>query len=98
MDFKKKFDYNDINTFTFDNNIGTAEYYNKKFNNKLPLTNIELLLEALTLDKYSNDDVNEIKTYVMIEQQKYNEKLLTEYNERLNNNISSNIINDLRNQ
>lgn len=33
MDFKKKFDYNDINNFLPDNYyIGTADYYKQKFN------------------------------------------------------------------
>ena len=37
MDFKKKFDYNDINNFLPDNKtIGTSDYYRNKFRDGLP--------------------------------------------------------------
>ena len=40
MDFKKKFDYNDINNFLPDNQtVGTSDFYRDKFKLKLELLN-----------------------------------------------------------
>ena len=64
MDFKKRFDYSNINNFLSDNEtVGRAEYYRNKFNNKLPDYCYDLM-EIQSKPEYDEVDVEEIIEYI----------------------------------
>lgn len=55
MDFKKKFDHNDINNFLPDNiTVGTSEYYQKKLGEKMP-TYVCDILELKSRPEHDHD-------------------------------------------
>ena len=73
MNFKKKFDYNDINNFLPDNlTIGKSEYYQKKFNEMMPQYICDIL-EVNSRSEY--DDVNKEDIIDTIKQNHKNEGL-----------------------
>ena len=82
MDFKKKFDYNDINNYLPDNfTLGNALYYENKYNHKLP-EGLSQILEAQTRAEYTEEDTTNIIQNVIQQQINYGEQLIREYNER----------------
>lgn len=94
MNFKKKFDYSDINNFLPDNiTLGNSEYFDNKFNNKL-LDGYSLILEAKSRQEYSEDDVQVVVDDVMKKQQEYIKQLLFEFDERAKEGLNVNNNND----
>lgn len=84
MDFKKRFDYSDINNFLPDNKtIGTIEYYREKTFNRLPEEEY-ILLEAKAREEYCEDDVKEIYKQVNQYKKSLQEQVLYEFKEREN--------------
>ena len=82
MDFKKRFDYLDINNFLPDNmTLAKADYFENKFNNKLP-DGYSSILEAKSRIEFSEEDEKIIIDEVMKQQQEYFKKLLKEYEQR----------------
>jgi hypothetical protein len=81
MDFKKKFDYQDISMFLPDNyTLGTADYYQKRFPT-LPEEECQIL-EVLSRDEYKPEDINLKITEIQNEQLEFNKKLELELMER----------------
>ena len=86
MDFKKKFDYNDITNFLPDNmTLGTSSYFSKKYN--LPSYMCEMLEVKPICEHTGNEEVllNEIRE----RQTQHDQKLLNEFKERSSPNRSS---------
>jgi len=82
MNFKKKFDYNDINNFLFDNvTLCNADYFENKFHNKLP-DGYAQILEAESRVEYSEEDVKMIIENVKNTEKAWSEQLMKEYEER----------------
>lgn len=79
--FKKKFDHNDLYHFLSDNKtVGTFDFYNKKFKNRMP----EHISEICSV-KALIDDEEEIQIKIkeiLDKKEEYNNKLLNEYLER----------------
>ncbi len=81
MDFKKRFDYSDINNFLPDNfTAGTTEFYRNKIA-RLPDEEY-LILEAKTREEYNENDVKEVYEQVNKYKQDYASKILKELAER----------------
>ena len=75
MDFKKKFDYNDINNFLPDNmTVGRSEYFKNKFNDKLPSHVCEML---------------EVKSRIEFDDEKQNEDIIQLIKEKKRNRIKN---------
>jgi hypothetical protein len=73
MDFKKKFDYSDINNFLPDNvTLGRSEYFQKMFHDMMP-TYVCDILELKTREEY--DNINKDKLIEMIKQRNIEEGL-----------------------
>jgi hypothetical protein len=90
MDFKKRFDYKDINSYLPDNQtIGTMEYYREKTNNKLPEEEY-FILETRARVEYSDEDIK--NAYVLANQFKLHmhNKLLKELEEREDKDYENN--------
>lgn len=84
MDFKKRFDYEDINSFLPDNDtLGNSQYFQEKFGGRLP-DGMETVLEAKTRIEFSEEDVKlVVESYQKKQKQDY-EQLMKEYEERIN--------------
>lgn len=82
MDFKKRFDYEDISNFLPDNKtIAKTEYFNKKFNGKMP----DYLCEILEIKSRIEFKQEEEDKYIeIITESARNEgkKLIEEFEER----------------
>ena len=79
MDFKKKFDHNDITNFLPDNlTIGTSNYFSKKYN--LPSYMCEML-EIKSRREY-NDNEKNLLNEIREKQREFDLKLLNEFSER----------------
>jgi len=86
MDFKKRFDNNNINSFLPDNQtIATSEYFNKKFNGKLPDYVCDIL-EVKSRKDFKEEEEEENMYINMIKESavKSNENLIKEFDERSN--------------
>ena len=82
MDFKRKFDYSDINNFLPDNvTLGTEAYYRNKFNNKLP-DELFYGFEVLTRKEYNNTDIEQYKSLVVQYRKDFHNKIMSEFEER----------------
>lgn len=83
MDFKKKFDYEDINNFLPDNEtVGRSDYFRNKFNDKLP-SHICDILEIKSRSEFNNEIQNkELINMIKEAQRESDKKLLEEYEER----------------
>ena len=79
--FKKKFDYNDLNNFLPDNRtVGTFDFYNKKFDNRMPEYISEICSVKALID---DEEEKQIKIKEILDKkEEYNNKLLNEYLER----------------
>lgn len=79
--FKKKFDYNDLNNFLPDNKtVGTFDFYNKKFDNRMPEHISEICSVKALID---DEEEKQIKIKEILDKkEEYNNKLLNEYLER----------------
>jgi len=84
MDFKKKINYNDINSFLPDNfTIGTKEYYYEKFNGNMPEYVCEYL-EIKTRPEFNDEKENELKIELIKKKaREENLKIIQEYEEIL---------------
>ena len=79
MDFKKRFDYNDINNFLPDNlTIGNVDYYLNKFDNKLDEEDCEKLA-VLSRVEYKDEDVKEIISEIDNRKKEREKSLIQEY-------------------
>jgi DNA-directed RNA polymerase beta' subunit len=79
--FKKKFDYNDLNNFLPDNKtVGTFDFYNKKFDNRMP----EHISEICSVRALIDDEEEKQKRIkeILDKKEEYNNKLLNEFRER----------------
>ncbi len=79
--FKKKFDYNDLNNFLPDNKtVGTFDFYNKKFDNRMP----EHISEICSVKALIDDEEEKQKRIkeILDKKEEYNNKLLNELRER----------------
>ena len=79
--FKKKFDHNDINNFLPDNKtVGTFDFYNKKFDNRMP----EHITKICSVQALIDDEEEKQKRIkeILDEKEEYNNKLLNELRER----------------
>ena len=86
MDFKKKFDHNDITNFLPDNlTIGTSNYFSKKYN--LPSYMCEML-EIKSRREY-NDNEENLLNEIREKQREFDLKLLNELQEHSSQNLSS---------
>lgn len=84
MDFKKRFDYKDMNNFLPDNYVmGTSYYYKEKY--KLPEYEY-MILEAKSRIEYSDEDVNKVL-------EKVKDIKLSEYDSMMNELISRGYLN-----
>ena len=81
MDFKKKFDYDDINNFLPDNKtLATSEYFQNKFVG-LP-SYICDMLEVKSRVEYNEKSEIEFINFIKENKKKQDEKLMKEYDER----------------
>ena len=83
MDFKKRFDHNDINNYLPDNEtIGKSEYFKNKFGEKVD-DYICQILEVSTRKEFNDEDENKrLIEQIKEEKRQYDEKLMKEYEER----------------
>ena len=87
MDFKKKFDHNDINNFLPDNNtLATSEYFQNKFVG-LP-SYICDMLEVKSRVEYNEKSEIEFINVIKEKKRLEDEKLMAEYDERANESIT----------
>ena len=87
FDLKKRFDHSDINSFLPDSKtVGTFDFYRTKFQNKFPDYYYELF-EVLSRPEYNEEDCKELVTRIREEEQRRNNQIIDEYNERLNESI-----------
>lgn len=79
--FKKKFDHNDLYHFLPDNKtVGTFDFYNKKFKNRMPEHISEICSVKALID---DEEEKQIKIKEILDkQEEYNNKLLNELRER----------------
>ena len=84
MDFKKKIDNNDINSFLPDNfTIGTKESYYEKFNGNIP-EYVGEYLEIKTRPEFNDEKENELKIELIKKKaREENLKIIQEYEEIL---------------
>ena len=86
MDFKKKFDYNDITIFLPDNiTLGTSNYFSKKYN--LPSYMCEMLEVKSRCEYTGNEEV--LLNKIRERQTQHDLQLLNEIRERSSPNLSS---------
>ena len=84
MDFKRRFDYNDITNFLPDNfTVGSESYYANKFHNKMP-EYVCKLLESESRVEYTEEEIKQKKDEIINEQKTEFLKLMQEYEERAN--------------
>ena len=84
MNFKgeKKFDYNDITNFLPDNfTVGTSDFYEMKFNDKLPDHYCDIL-ELLARVKYDETETTEKINIIKLDIKESNQRLINELTER----------------
>ena len=82
MDFKKKFDYNDINNFLPDNQtVGTSDFYRDKFKLKFPDQFYEMF-EIMARSEYGEGESIELIEKAKKDLRESNQKLIDEWNER----------------
>lgn len=82
MDFRKKFDYNDINNFLPDNQtVGTSDFYRDKFKLKFPDQFYEMF-EIMARSEYSHDESIELIEKAKKDLRESNQKLIDEWNQR----------------
>lgn len=82
MDFKKKFDYEDINNFLPDNEtIGKTEYFTKKFKGKMP-DYICDILEIKTRREFKKQEEDNFIEMIKESIKNQNQKLIEEFEER----------------
>lgn len=94
--FKKKFDHNDLSNYqpiTNINNLVTLDFLNKKHKNLMPdYVNELIFLEYQDIE----DDVKEsLKQEIINKKNEYDNKLMNEYLERINENNLEDKINNL---
>jgi len=83
MNFKKKFDHEDINIYLPDNKtIGTSEFFKNKYN-KLP-DYICDMLEVKTRIEFEEKSEHEFINMIKEKKKLENEKLIKEFEEREN--------------
>ena len=83
MDFKKKFEYEDLTNYLPDNwTLGRSEFYQHKFNDKMPLYICDIL--EINSRKEFNDDHENIELIKLIKEAKKQSdiNLMKEYEER----------------
>lgn len=84
MNFKKRFDYDDINNYLPDNEtIAKSEYFNKKFNGKLPEYVCDML-EVKSRREFKEEEENMYIEMIKESVKKTNENLIKEFDERSN--------------
>jgi hypothetical protein len=82
MDFKKRFDYEDINNFLPDNQtIAKTEYFNKKFKGKMP-DYICDILEIKSRVEFKEEEENKFIDMIKESVKNTNQKLMEEFEER----------------
>ena len=82
MDFKKKFDYNDINNFLPDNQtVGTSDFYRDKFKLKFPDQFYEMF-EIMARSEYGEGESIELIEKAKKDLRESNQKLIDEWNQR----------------
>ena len=82
MDFKKKFDYNDINNFLPDNQtVGTSDFYRDKLKLKFPDQFYEMF-EIMARSEYGEDESIELIEKAKKDLRESNQKLIDEWNQR----------------
>ena len=87
MDFKKKFNYDDINNFLPDNKtLASSEYFQNKFVG-LP-SYICDILEVKSRVEYNEKSEIEFINFIKENKKKQDEKLMVEYDERENESIT----------
>ena len=88
MDFKKKIDYDDINSFLPDNFLtGTKEYYSNKFNGNMPDYVCEYL-EIKSRPEFNNEKENDLKIELIKKKaREENLKIIQEYEEIVQNSF-----------
>ena len=87
MDFKKKFDYDDINNFLPDNKtLATSEYFQNKFVG-LPSYVCDIL-EVKSRVEYNEKSEIEFLNIIKEKKRLEDEKLMAEYDERANESIT----------
>lgn len=83
MDFKKTFDYSDINNFLPDNTtVGTSDFYRNKFQNKFPDHYYDIF-EVMSRSEYSENETIQLIENVRNEMRAENKKIIDEWNQRL---------------
>jgi hypothetical protein len=81
MDFKRKFDHNDINNYLPDNKtLASSEYFQNKFVG-LPSYVCDIL-EVKSRVEYNEKSEIEFINFIKENKKKQDEKLIAEYNER----------------
>ena len=87
MDFKRKFDHNDINNYLPDNKtLATSEYFQNKFVG-LP-SYICDMLEVKSRVEYNEKSEIEFINFIKENKKKQDEKLMKEFEERANESIT----------
>jgi len=87
MDFKKKFDHNDINNYLPDNKtIATSEFFQNKFVG-LPSYVCDIL-EVKPRVEYNEKSEIELLNIIKEKKKLEDEKLMAEYDERANETIT----------
>ena len=87
MDFKKKFNYDDINNFLPDNKtLATSEYFQNKFVG-LP-SYICDMLEVKSRVEYNEKSEIEFINFIKENKKKQDEKLMVEFKDRENESIT----------
>ena len=82
MNFKKTFDYTNIDNFLPDNiTLARADFFESKFNHKLP-AGYGAIFEAKSRIEYSEEDEKLIIEQVKQKEIEYMQKLMKEYEER----------------
>jgi hypothetical protein len=91
MDFKKKFDYDDINNFLPDNKtIGKSDYFQSKFGDKMPEYICEIL-EISSREEYTSEEENKkLIKKILDAQLQYSDNLIKEFEERNQKSSTSN--------
>ena len=87
MNFKKKFDHEDINIYLPDNKtIGTSEFFKNKYN-KLP-DYICDMLEVKSRVEFEEKSELEFINMIIEKKRLEDEKIITEFNDRQNESIT----------
>ena len=84
MDFKKKFNHDDINLYLPDNiTAGTAEFYQNKFGDKFP-DYFYNIFEIMARAEYNEEETTILIDKINNDMQTENQKLISEWNDRQN--------------